>query len=295
MLKELKSRPGLIAFLCALAVVLFICGISMAGDAPDYKLYEPKQDVFVFASSDSVPKTASIYLNTAGLTEKQVNRLNSTAKMTVPNLNDGKKHSMAISFSGKKRTVVLQKKDVTAPYFEDLPSLNVPLGKKTDYSAMLKAHDDSGDKNVKLTVSGNVDFSKAGTYTISMKAVDKSGNWCTYGFQMFVSKGNKKVTYTTNKIEAKSSNGASGKVNATGIKSTQTVVTVTAGKSVVVGVKPIAATQNNVNNLKTTVKNTKIASVYGVNELYVYGLKKGTTSMTVKCGDAKKVIQIIVK
>lgn len=97
-----------------------------------------------------------------------------------------KVHGMIAAFeSTHPVSLEIDVSDTTAPKISGTKDYRVEVGTKVDYKKDVIATDDFDD-DVSLEFSGDVNFNKAGTYTIKVLATDSSGNSAKDYIEVFV-------------------------------------------------------------------------------------------------------------
>lgn len=87
----------------------------------------------------------------------------------------------------KDKTFILFVEDTIKPEIFGVKDRTITIGENIDLKKGISAIDNA-DGNVDIEIIGEVDTNKTGTYTIRVKATDKSGNIAEQEFNVFVKK-----------------------------------------------------------------------------------------------------------
>lgn len=105
--------------------------------------------------------------------------------------------------------VTLKVVDNNSPIFKDVKDITIYEGDNIDLISKVKVSDDSNE-DVSISVSGNYSTKKAGTYSLTYEATDKSGNTSKADFKLIVKKKEKETVplYSSKGYEIIYKNGA---------------------------------------------------------------------------------------
>lgn len=148
---------------------------SFKEDLSDIKIKSKTKDSIKAESDKYVVVVNGITLEKTGIQNVKMTLTTKTTKKALPIELPVTAKQLEANTEPKNKTVMLEVKDETAPIIEAKNTYTTDQGVALNLEKEIKANDEVSE-NVDLKITGDVDYDKIGTYTVSVNATDESGN-----------------------------------------------------------------------------------------------------------------------